>query len=84
MTEEVTPQPLSPPDPHLIQKLFDEDPLKLSDQDIDTIIASFRADRLSYLQPKEEKTAAKKAAAKKAASAADQAAAADLLADLGL
>lgn len=48
-------------DPKLIQELFDTDPLKLSDRDIDLIISEFRQDRMDYLQPPEEKKAGKKA-----------------------
>lgn len=47
-------------DPGLIQELFDKDPLELTDQDLDIIIAKFRTDRMNYLQPPEAKT--KKAA----------------------
>lgn len=31
-----------------LQKIFDEDPLKLTTSDIDTIIASFRAARANF------------------------------------
>ena len=59
--------PLSPPDPRLIQELFDKDPLELGDQDIDTIIAYLRQDRLNFLQPAEEKAPKAKASKAKAA-----------------
>lgn len=73
------------PDPKLIQQLFDEDPLKLSDQDIDTIILSFRMDRQEYLQPKEAKASkAKKASEKKESSQLTLEVDADILNDLGL
>lgn len=50
------PQPdeLTPVDPRLIQELFDQDPLKLTDQDLDTIVAAFRQDRQNYLQSADE------------------------------
>ena len=70
-------------DPKLIQELFDTDPLKLSDRDIDLIIAEFRQDRMDYLQPPEEKKSAKaKAASSKAppAISVDP----DLLSELGI
>jgi hypothetical protein len=84
MTDQVELTPISPPDPHLIQELFDQDPLKLSDTDIDSMIAYFRAERINYLRPAEEKP--KKAPKAKATkiSAEQAAAAADLLSDLGL
>lgn len=53
-------------DPRLIQELFDKDPLALTDQDLDVIIAEFRKDRANYIQesstPKAKKTSAKKEA----------------------
>jgi hypothetical protein len=69
MTTE-TPQPaeadtgVPPIDPRLIAELFDMDPLKLSDQDLDLIIAEFRSDRMSYLQAPVEKKEAKAKAVK--------------------
>ena len=76
-------EPIALPDPRLIEELFDKDPLELSDQDLDVIIASFRADRVSYLQPTEKKPAKAKKA--KAISAdPDLPITQDLLADLGL
>lgn len=74
--------PTERPDPRLIQELFDKDPLELSDQDLDTIIASFRAERMDYLQPKEPK--AKKASASKAPKAPVIDIEPDLLSDLGI
>jgi hypothetical protein len=58
--------PVARPDPRLIQELFDTDPLDLTDQDLDLIIAEFRADRVNYLQEQAvgKKTAKAKAAAK--------------------
>ena len=53
--------PLARPDPRLIQELFDKDPLELSEQDLDLIIAEFRADRVSYLQAEVTKGKARKA-----------------------
>lgn len=38
-------------DPRLIQELFDKDPLKLTNQDLDVIIGEFRAGRMAYLTP---------------------------------
>lgn len=70
-------------DPKLIQELFDTDPLKLSDRDIDLIIAEFRQDRMDYLQPPEEKKSVKgKATTSKAPPAISIET--DLLSDLGL
>ncbi len=75
--------PIERPDPRLVQELFDKDPLDLTDQDLDVIIASFRAERMDYLQPKEPK--AKKTTAKAAASKAPAIEISkDLLSDLGL
>lgn len=48
-------EPLAKPDPRLVQELFDKDPLELTTQDLDTIIHAFRAERMEYLQPPEEK-----------------------------
>jgi hypothetical protein len=70
------------PDPQLIQELFDTDPLKLTDRDLDTIIAEFRAERVDYLQPTPEK--ASKAKAVKASKAPAISLDEDLLKDLGL
>lgn len=42
--------------PALIQELFDKDPLDLTTEELNTIIAKFRADRMNYLQPAEPKT----------------------------
>lgn len=42
-------------DPKLIQELFDKDPLELSNQDLDIIIADFRQQRMDYMQPAEAK-----------------------------
>lgn len=53
-------------DPKLIAELFERDPLKLSDQDLDLIIRELRADRLDFLKPDEPK-AAKPAKGKKSA-----------------
>lgn len=62
-TESLVPSvPLARPDPRLIQELFDGDPLKLSDRDIDLIIAEYRADRVSYLQEQAEGKKSKAAA----------------------
>lgn len=53
------------PDPQLIQRLFDEDPLNLSEGDLDLIIAEFRAERMDYMQPNEpKKTKGSKAVSK--------------------
>lgn len=59
MTEEL--EAIAAPDPRLIQELFDKDPLNLTEQDLDTIIAFFRADRVNYLQKVEEKAKKPKA-----------------------
>jgi len=77
-------EPLARPDPELIQRLFDEDPLNLSDQDYDLIIAEFRAQRMEYMQPEAEKP--KKASASRAKKPAVELGedAQDLLKDLGL
>jgi hypothetical protein len=69
-------------DPKLIQELFDKDPLGLSDQDIDLIIAEFRQDRMGYLQPPVEKAGSKAKASSKAPPAI--AVSDDLLKELGL
>jgi len=49
--------------PALIQVLFDKDPLDLTTEEIDVIIAKFRSDRINYLQP-EVKTPKKVASSK--------------------
>ena len=59
------PSPVERLDPKLIQELFDMDPLKLSDQDIDKIIAHLRADRAAFMMPAPAKP--KKASASKSA-----------------
>lgn len=69
MTENL-PQPTPQPepleiDPKLIQKLFDADPLTLSDPDYDVIIAWYRQERINYLQAPAEKAAKKTAAGPK-------------------
>lgn len=74
---------LTPPDPQLIQELFDKDPQELSDQDIDQIVLSFRLDRMNYLQPAEEKKSSSKKSSKRAVEP-DIPVTGDLLKDLGL
>lgn len=65
MTEAVvTPETAAPIDPKLINELFEMDPLKYTDQDIDKIIQFFRDGRQAYLQAPVEK-------AKKASKAKD-------------
>jgi hypothetical protein len=49
--------------PALIQELFDKDPLDLTTEEIDVIIAKFRSDRMNYLQP-EAKTPKKVSSSK--------------------
>ena len=53
-------------DPRLIDELFNLDPLKLTDQDLDVIIAELRKDRQLHLAaaaaPKAKKASAKKEA----------------------
>lgn len=70
--------------PGLIQELFDKDPLELTDQDLTVIIAKFRADRLNYLQPPEEKKAKKASTKAVATSSAPQLDLGLSLSDLGL
>lgn len=41
-------------DPRLIQELFDKDPLALTTQDLDLIVAEFRKDRMNYIQASAE------------------------------
>lgn len=54
MTTEMQPTESKPSvDPKLIQELFDKDPLKLTQQDLDIIIGEFRAGRMAYLTPPE-------------------------------
>ena len=79
---EVEQIPTERPDPNLIQELFDADPLKLSDQNIDTMIAYYRTERFNYMQAPEEKKS--KAKAKPALTPEEEAGAKDLLSDLGL
>lgn len=67
--EETTGLPV--PNPALIAELFDTDPLKLSDQDLDVIIAELRKDRLTFLET--SKGDAKKSKTKGAASSAKSA-----------
>lgn len=68
--------------PALIQELFDKDPLDLTNEDLDIIIAKFRSDRMNYLQPSEPKT--KKVAGSKKALPAPQLDIDIDLGDLGL
>lgn len=53
MTAEIEPTELPSTDPRLIQELFDKDPLKLEEREIDLIIAEFRSGRMAYLNPPE-------------------------------
>jgi hypothetical protein len=71
---------LPPIDYSTLQRLFDEDPLKLTDQDYDHIIAELRKGRANYIATGAKTTQGKKVAKSKEI---DQAAA-DLLNDLGL
>ena len=82
MSNEVEQVPTERPDPKLIQELFDTDPLKLSDQDIDQMIAYYRSERFDYMQAPEEKKA--KGKAKPVLTEAEQAEAIDLLSQLEL
>lgn len=45
---EIEESPLAEADPKSLDELFALDPLKLSDQQIDTIVASFRAQRKNF------------------------------------
>lgn len=67
-------------DPRLIQELFDKDPLELSSQDLDIIIADFRQQRIDYMQPAEAKP--KKTSARSKASGPTVEVSDDLLRDL--
>lgn len=67
-------------DPRLIQELFDKDPLELSNQDLDVIIADFRSQRMDYMQPDEPK--AKKSSSKTKPSGPTVEVSDDLLRDL--
>lgn len=76
-TAEITPTRI---DPKLIQELFDKDPLELSNQDLDIIIADFRQQRMDYMQPAEAKP--KKASSKAKPSSPVVEVSDDLLRDL--
>lgn len=76
-TAEITPTRI---DPKLIQELFDKDPLDLSNQDLDVIIADFRQQRMDYMQPAEAKP--KKSSSKAKSSGPTVTVSDDLLKDL--
>ena len=76
-TAEITPTRI---DPKLIQELFDKDPLELSNQDLDIIIADFRQQRMDYMQPAETKP--KKGSSKSKSSGPTVTVSDDLLKDL--
>lgn len=76
-TAEITPTRI---DPKLIQELFDKDPLDLSNQDLDIIIADFRQQRMDYMQPAEAKP--KKGSSKAKSSGPTVTVSDDLLKDL--
>jgi hypothetical protein len=81
VTEEL---PATPPDtiPEVtLRDLFEMDPLKLTDRDLDRIIAELRVDRARYMTTGVGTKSSSKAAAK--TKEVDQAAV-DLLSDLGL
>ena len=67
-----------------VTELMERDPLKLSNQDLDTIIAHFRQQRVDYLQGDQAAGNKRKAAAKPKVSEADKQKAQDLLNDLGI
>lgn len=70
----------SQPDYATLARLFDEDPLKLTDQDLDHIIVELRKGREAYLATGTTTKQSKAAGKKKEVSKEAQ----DLLSDLGL
>jgi hypothetical protein len=51
------------PDPALIQEIFDKDPLDLTTEELDLVIANFRAERAEYRQEAPKKVSGKRAKA---------------------
>lgn len=82
---EVEKVPLQEADPALIEEVFSKEADKLTEEDIDLIIAEFRSDRLAFLQAAEAAPKATKrtaGAATKAKEAAANLTIDDLFSDL--
>lgn len=62
---QISSETVPPIDPKLINEIFEMDPLKLSDSNIDLAIAFFRQNREDYLRAPVEKAEKKAKAAKK-------------------
>lgn len=81
MSDQSPPPAEAQPDYATLARLFDEDPLKLTDQDLDHIIVELRKGRQAYLDTGVSvKQSKKRVAAPKEISKEAQ----DLLSDLGL
>ena len=82
---EVEQVPVQEADPALIEEIFSKEASKLTEADIDVIIAEFRSDRLAFLQAAEEApkpTKRSAGAATKAKAAAANLTIDDLFSDL--